>query len=320
LFDLIGRVGPVNPALPGKLREADWYTVQTLVSESIDLNKYPEIKASLDSFSIAHQKWIDADSKVTVEEKKQAQLEEIQNRRSKDFEDAKRAVRLNLPDEDLVIENAIYEFQTMYDSYPLSYHVALAPSDFLVLILVIAMGVLGASLQLSYVYTTEFASKPISYYIFRPFLGIITAIGIFIVAKAGIPLIADTSRINASVPINPYFIAFLGIISGFMGDRALQSLQQLGMTYFRDAESGEPERWARLGMRQHFDEVHRDPKSLKSIFGVDDTDIDAWLDGKKPVPKEAQVLISVVLDVPRRDLFTDLPPEENDISHPARAA
>jgi hypothetical protein len=52
------------------------------------------------------------------------------------------------------------------------------------------------------------------------------------------------------------------------------------------------------------------------MFEVDDTEIDGWLDGDKPVPKEAQTLISAILDVPRRDLFTDLPPEDKTASRP----
>jgi len=41
--------------------------------------------------------------------------------------------------------------------------------------------------------------------------------------------------------------------------------------------------------------------------------MNAWLDGQKPTPKEAQVLISAILNVPRRDLFTDLPPAEDSM-------
>jgi hypothetical protein len=309
LGDLTARIGPVKPDIVSKVSEVNWLEVPAIVQEHVEIAKYPEIKEALDTFVVGRQKWLDASNKLKVAKARQRELEEISTKRSTELEQATKSAS-SLTGGDGSLENAIYEFQTMHDNYSLSYFVTLAPSDLLVLILVIAMGVLGACLQLSYVYTTEFSEKPISFYIFRPFLGVITALVIFIVAKAGIPLIADTNRVNANVPINPYFIAFVGIISGFMSERALQSLQQLGTAYFRDAVAREPARWARAGIREHFAELQRDPSTLKLIFEVDDTEMNAWLDGKKPTPKEAQVLISAILNVPRRDLFTDLPPAE----------
>ena len=75
------------------------------------------------------------------------------------------------------IENAIFEFEAVHSLlWGVVYKFSLLPSDFLVLILVIVMGILGSSLQLSYIYVNEFASRNISFYILRPFLGVLTAL------------------------------------------------------------------------------------------------------------------------------------------------
>jgi hypothetical protein len=200
------RVSPGGPELAKELDSTAWGDVPAIVRQHIDKSKISEFSASLDAFVTAREKWLEANRKLEGAKRTQDSIEDVLQKRSKDFEEAK--THLKVPDEDASVENVIYEFQTMYEHYPLSYYVSLAPSDLLALILVIAMGVLGASLQLSFIYTTEFARRPISYYIFRPFLGIITALVIFIVTKAGIPLIADTNKLSTNVPINPYFIAF----------------------------------------------------------------------------------------------------------------
>jgi hypothetical protein len=215
------------------------------------------------------------------------------------------------------VENAIYEFQSMYSVLGgLVYYFTLLPSDLLTLGLVVSMGILGSSLQLSYIYVTEFASRPTSFYILRPFLGAITSFVIFIAAKAGIPLITDVARVGANAPINPYFISFLAIISGLLSERALETLRRVGATYFREGDGNEPARWARDGMLHEFEVIKRDPKTLLEPLRVKESELGDWLAGKEPMPKSAQVLIAAVLNKPRRDLFTDLPPpgQENPVA------
>jgi DNA-binding transcriptional regulator YdaS (Cro superfamily) len=216
-----------------------------------------------------------------------------------------------IPDEQRrAIENTIFEFQTMYE-YTLYWPVylfALAPTDLLVLILVTVMGVLGSTLQLTHVYTAEFAARPISFYIFRPFLGVITAFVIFIVAKAGVPLIADPGRLGGSSPVNPYFISFLAIISGLLSERALEALRRVGSSYFR-GEGSEPARWARIDIREAFKKLNRDPAKLRKLIGTRESEFNEWLDGKEPIPPSAQIYISAALDIPRRELFTDIAPD-----------
>jgi hypothetical protein len=186
--------------------------------------------------------------------------------------------------------------------------VALLPSDFLVLMLVSAMGLLGSSLQIIYLYFTEFERRPLNFYLIRPCFGIITAFVVYIVAKAGIPLIADPARLGGDAPVNPWFIAFLAIISGLLSERAIATLLAVGTTYFRGTEAAEPARWARSDLRPAFKVAGHDPQLVRQAVRAEADEWDGWLQGRSPVPSQVQTMVSVVLQQPKRDLFSDLPP------------
>ena len=279
-----------------------------------DLKRYSEARA-------------DWEQKVTEFERKSTDvndLKEIIDRNQRDLDLATKSSRLLVAtnedkplqeDQRAQIENAIYEFDAMYESWfgALVYRLTLIPSDVLVLTLVIVMGLLGSSLQLSYIYATQYEAKNTSFYIIRPLFGVITAFVIFIVAKAGIPLIADSTRLGANAPINPYFISFLAIISGMLSERALVSLTRIGSNYFREGDAGEPLRWARKSLMEDFRTAGRDPDQLRRLLKAKDSEWSEWLQGKEAMPASVQVMVAAVLQKPRRELFTDIPP---DLSEP----
>jgi hypothetical protein len=280
-----------------------------------------QIAEALNNFVTHFEFWKFKEGSLKSLEDQVASLDETVKEDQKNFEAAKSSAQLVIPaingqtpDEAqrVQIENAIYEFEAVHSLlWGLVYKFSLQPSDFLVLVLVIVMGVLGSSLQLSYIYVNEFGSRNISFYVFRPFLGVLTALVVFIVTKAGVPLVTDTSKLGGNAPINPYFISFIAIISGLLSERALAALREIGSGYFRGSE-GEPRRWARDGLRDLFKAMNRDPLRLKAVFDMQDKDLNEWIDGKTPVPPDVQRLIAAVLDRPRRDLFTDIaPPDAN---------
>jgi p-aminobenzoyl-glutamate transporter AbgT len=43
--------------------------------------------------------------------------------------------------------------------------------------------------------------------------------------KAGVPIVADASKLGGDTPINPYFVSFLAIISGLMSEKGIASLR-----------------------------------------------------------------------------------------------
>ena len=120
------------------------------------------------------------------------------------------------------IENALYELNPNNSALStLMNTLVLLQPDVLALSLVLLMGILGSSLQIlnsifSANRTEVVDSDTIGNYILRISVGAITALVIFIVSKAGVPVITDTTKLGGDAPINPYFVSFLAIISGLL--------------------------------------------------------------------------------------------------------
>jgi hypothetical protein len=75
-------------------------------------------------------------------------------------------------------------------------------------------------------------------YFLRLSVGAITALVIFIVAKAGVPVIADASRLGGDAAINPYLASFPAIISGLLSENAIASVQAQGAKVFGAGTDG----------------------------------------------------------------------------------
>jgi hypothetical protein len=208
------------------------------------------------------------------------------------------------------VENAMFE---LYSGKLLGRFVnalIITPPDILTLGLVILMGVLGSALQMTHALFKRNRVERAGAYFLRLSVGAITALVIFIVAKAGVPVIADASRLGGDAPINPYFVSFLAIISGLMSENAILSVQTQGARFFAQEVPPDPLRWARFNLRDAFAKANRNPENVKRLLNADDSQFDAWISGKEAMPGNAQTMIAGVLDMPRRDLFTDLPPDE----------
>jgi hypothetical protein len=142
-------------------------------------------------------------------------------------------------------------------------------------------------------------------------VGAITALVIFIVAKAGVPVIADAAKVGGEAPINPYFVSFLAILSGLLSENAIASVQAQGAKFFGPNVSGEPARWARTNLT---DLLQGPELTLKAIGDYLETTEDmtkSILQGKVQATPDQQKTISLYLRHQVRDLFSDLPPPEN---------
>jgi hypothetical protein len=208
------------------------------------------------------------------------------------------------------VENALFELYSDGLLGPSINSLIVTQPDILTLGLVILMGVLGSALQMTHALFKRNRIERVGVYFLRLSVGAITALVIFIVAKAGVPIIADASRLGGDAPINPYFVSFLAIISGLMSEDAILSVQTQGARFFAAESVPEQLRWARSDLREAFKVANRNPDNVKQLLGAEDSQFDAWMSGKEPLPGNAQVMIAGVLETPRRDLFTDLPPQE----------
>jgi hypothetical protein len=211
------------------------------------------------------------------------------------------------------MENALFELYT--EKFPGAYinSLIVTPPDILTLVLVISMGVLGSALQMTHALFKHNRVERAGVYFLRLSVGAITALVIFIVAKAGVPVIADASRLGGDAPINPYFVSFLAIISGLMSENAILSVQTQGARFFAPETAPEQLRWARSDLRETFKKANRNPENVRRLLNVESSQFDSWISGKESVPANAQMMIAGVLEIPQRDLFTDLPPEEASV-------
>jgi hypothetical protein len=207
------------------------------------------------------------------------------------------------------IENALYELQTGVLG-PIINRMVTTQPDILTLTLVILMGILGSSLQMTYAFFKKQQIERPGAYLLRVCVGAITALVIFIVAKAGVPVIADASKLGGDASINPYFVSFLAIISGLMSENAIASVQNQGARFFGAELTAEPKRWTRQDLHETFTKSDRDPVRVKRLLQASDQEFEGWISGKEPLPANVQMIIAGVLQIPPRDLFTDIPPDQ----------
>jgi hypothetical protein len=189
------------------------------------------------------------------------------------------------------------------------YHVALWTNDMLVLLLLISMGVLGSALNLLAVFiANDQDSLSFGEYPLRLAFGAVLAIVMFIVAKAGIPILADTSKIGGNTPLNPYFISLLAIVSGLMSDRAMGTIRNVATSLLQGVGGGDySQRYVRVELDDTLKAASRDLDGLARLLGTSADEAKKLFSGNDPVPPDRQKLISAYLNRPIRDLFSDLP-------------
>ena len=109
------------------------------------------------------------------------------------------------------------------------------PQPILKINLVLSMGILGSLIFV----TIEFIKEPkgeltkaFTMYFFRPFLGMIIALAMYVMVKSGQSTLFEDMESNFS----PFFISFLGIISGMLAEQAYRRLSFTGKAFFDDGK------------------------------------------------------------------------------------
>jgi hypothetical protein len=189
------------------------------------------------------------------------------------------------------------------------YRTALWTNDMLVLLLLISMGVLGSALNLLAVFfandedSLEFGEYPL-----RLAFGAVLAIVMFIIAKAGVPILADTGKIGGNAPLNPYFISLLAVISGLMSDRAMGTIRNVATTMLQSVGGGDySQRYSRVVLDDVLKAANRDVDGLARLLGMGIDDTRKLFSGTDAISPDRQRLIAAYLGQPLRELFSDLP-------------
>lgn len=174
------------------------------------------------------------------------------------------------------------------------------PPEALTMLLTILMGAIGGFLHVVRVFLDNKDHRTWVWYLSRPFLGTITALAMFVLMKAG----QLTFTSGGGDTLNPYFVAFLGIISGLLANDAYETLNRAGAALFRQVE---PTRYA-FGLAREMATQNVTPAALAAQLQVKPEIVDSWMTEAQPVPAEEQRQIAAFMKKPRRELFTDQAP------------
>jgi len=203
---------------------------------------------------------------------------------------------------DLISEFAFIEnfaFGTLY-------RFAILPNEFLIIVLVVFMGVLGSTLQLTYDYYRNGGVDKTSLFFLRPMLGAITALVVFVLLKAGVLVITDSAKLGEVAPLNPFFIAFVGIVSGLLSESALETVRRVGQAWLRGSASDRDARWA--SNVQASLSAEKTLADLSQRTGIELDLLEKWAGMEEKVPPDMQKMFAAWLDKDMASLFTDIAP------------
>lgn len=213
-----------------------------------------------------------------------------------------------------LLQDAVSEFSSLKNIlWKLPYNLAIMPAEVLVLFLVLAMGVLGSTIFITQLYfrREKYQGKydehlNAAFFFSRPWFGAITALSIYVLAKAGVLFLTDPSTQSGSATLSPFFISFIAIISGLFSEQAIQAIKAAADNWFKNQDPA-ADRWG-VGLATAIGDKQRDVTQFAEASGVPLPTVESWIAENKPVPPRMQDILSVWLETPSRKLFTDIPP------------
>ena len=180
------------------------------------------------------------------------------------------------------------------------------PDELLTLFLAMSMGALGSVMHMTWEFLRKEVHRRARWYLVQPFIGAISAIVIFVFFKAG--QITISSADSAST-LNPFFLSFVGIVSGLLSDRAYERVIELGKAFLGATEDEGIPRWG-VGLKAAMTQSSISPEQIAPYANASVEQVQAWMEEKGPVMPLQQSILSSYLRMPPRQLFTDQPPGE----------
>ncbi len=148
--------------------------------------------------------------------------------------------------------------------------------------------------------------KPISFYLFRPLLGAVVAIGVYVITKAGVSVASSLpAQPDGGTQLNAFFISFVSLVAGLMSEAAISTIENAGTRLFRGDSVIEKARYAR-NVNKIMADKGKNATDLYPYFDVENQVVDDWLAESELVPAGAQRVIAAWLGESVRDLFSDL--------------
>lgn len=176
------------------------------------------------------------------------------------------------------------------------------PQELLTLLIVTSAGALGRSVQLlRRMQVGDASTQNRLTMTLDPFFGSVLGLILFIVLKAGVLIVVDPRTLSQSGPeLNPFFIAFIGIIGGLLSEQIIDRVSAFGQRWLNTASHNDM--WA-IGVQEVIAAKGKNVQDLAGQLRLPRTTIEQWVSGSVPVPLEGQFAISAWLGLPIAQLF-----------------
>ncbi len=210
--------------------------------------------------------------------------------------------------EDDPLDRVRYTVQTLQDMIPLFPSAIFLPAEVLTLLLTLAMGALGSTLQATRLLVEDVRSGKegdcgLGCFLFRPFQGMVTACVVYIVFKAG----QVTISTGDTESLNPFFVSFVGIISGMYTNEAYQMIGRAARSVLPTADTGEGARWG-FGLKAAMTAQDITVEKMAADLGRSEAEVRDWVEEKVPLSETDQTVVAAYLRLRPRMLFTSEAP------------
>jgi hypothetical protein len=187
---------------------------------------------------------------------------------------------------------------------------ALMPPWMLSLYVTLAMGAMGSLLYVMRSFLqdkldesagTSRTYRPLSWFIMRPLMGVVTALAFFVVIQAGL-LVTDGAVDVGGGGLNPYFGAAVALVCGLMSWQAIQRIELWGKRFFGEEMI---QRWG-YGLKGAFSiKPEKTKQDLAKELQVTEAQLDDWIEERQRIPQDIQDKIAAWFGIDRRHLFSD---------------
>lgn len=177
------------------------------------------------------------------------------------------------------------------------------PREILVIQLTMAMGLLGTVVTMTWSYVRRDSGFTLRRFMILPAVGAMSAFIVLILTKAGqITLTAGTS-VDA---LNPFFLSFLGIMSGLLSERAYARMSEIGTNFF--SVQDDTPRWG-LNLGPALADAGVTVPDLARYLHVAEDEAEAIVIGRSKATESQQRIVAAALRRSLREIFSDQPPD-----------
>lgn len=201
------------------------------------------------------------------------------------------------------------------------------PTSILTLLLTLAMGALGSTIFVTVQFLAplrvsrvaerpgESGVPPLPWFIFRPFLGMIVALAVYVAFRAGQITLSATPG-GGDTGLNPFVVSFFALIAGLLSERAIEYLVRSGEKLLGGSgEVAKPEADRRgamflgTGLAAAFTtDTSKTRENLASHMKVTVETVGAWIEERERVSRADAEKIATWLGGPVTQFFTAVEP------------